>query len=226
MTLITTQLDDAVGVQYAGVRDLSEVSSSPRLTVGVLVGKFKRGKFYQPFEVTLQSLRARLGYQPNNLDYMAVQDALDAGMPSLWVMRVPDASGTGLDCEPTTLSFPDTTIPNATVRIYYSVDDGPVMFWEYDAESISLSDLLSIYFSQFDFVVGSGGGSAHFQFLGQMVPRSIFGGSLQDSLEPSSPRTLTLHLAPPENTAVDVIELVFGAQVSVHSCAVVNFPGY
>lgn len=88
MTLTTTQLGDAVGVQYAGVRDLSEVSTSLRLTVGVIVGRFKRGKFYQPFEVTLQNLRARLGYQPNNLDYVAVQDALDTGIPSIWVMRI------------------------------------------------------------------------------------------------------------------------------------------
>jgi hypothetical protein len=93
MTLTTTLLDEASGVQYQGVRDLSEVSTSPRLTVGVMVGKFLRGKFYQPFEVTLQNIRARLGYDSNNIDYMAVQDALDAGIPSVWVMRVPAVTG-------------------------------------------------------------------------------------------------------------------------------------
>jgi hypothetical protein len=224
MTLTTTQLDDAVGVQYAGVRDLSEASTAPRLTVGVLVGKFKRGKFYQPFEVTLQNLRARLGYQPNNLDYMAVQDALDAGMPSLWVMRVPDASGIGLDCAPTTLSFPPTTIPNAEFRIYYSVDDGPVEFWEYNLEVFDMDYLFERFFETLDFVVGGGGGLGHFQFISQFTPSQISGAGAS-SVEELNPRTLTLHLAPPENTAVDVIELVFGTSVSVHSCAVVNFLG-
>lgn len=220
MTLTTTQLGDAVGVQYAGVRDLSEVSSSPRLTVGVMVGKFKRGKFYQPFEVTLQSLRARLGYQPNNLDYMTAQDALDAGMPSIWVMRVPSDSSGDLECEPTSLTIPATTIPNASIRIYYSVDDGPVMYWQYSAEDTHYSDLFGYFFGEFDFIIDSGGGLAHFQYLSSQ----IFGAP--NDLGSSNPRTLTLHIAPPENIAVDIVDLVFGAQVSVHSCAVVNFPGY
>lgn len=224
MTLTTTQLGDAVGVQYAGVRDLSEGSSSPRLTVGVLVGKFKRGKFYQPFEVTSQSLRARLGYQPNNLDYMAVQDALDAGMPSLWVMRVPSPSAGELDCSPSVLSIPQTVIPNATVRIYYSVDNDPVVFWEYDLEGFDMDYLFESFFASLGFVVSGGGGLGHFQFISQFTPSQVSGAGAS-SVEELNPRTLTLHLAPPENTAVDVIELVFGTSVSVHSCAVVNFLG-
>ena len=224
MTLTTTQLGDAVGVQYAGVRDLSEASTAPRLTVGVLVGKFKRGKFYQPFEVTLQNLRARLGYQPNNLDYMAVQDALDAGMPSLWVMRVPSPSTGEVDCSPSVLSIPQTVIPNATVRIYYSVDNGPVVFWEYDLEGFDMDYLFESFFASLGFVVSGGGGLGHFQFISQFTPSQISGAGAS-SVEELNPRTLTLHLAPPENTAVDVIELVFGTSVSVHSCAVVNFLG-
>lgn len=91
-------LGDQVGVQWQGVQDKSESDQPASLGVGVIVGVFKRGQFDKPFPVNANNIRARLGYDPNNLSYMAVQDALDTGVPVVWVQRIANGidNGTGV----------------------------------------------------------------------------------------------------------------------------------
>lgn len=88
--IIEKVLGAAPGVQWQGVQDQSETNQPDSLGVGVIVGSFMRGRLDRPFAVDANTIRARLGYDPNNLDYMAVQDALDTGAPVVWVKRLSD----------------------------------------------------------------------------------------------------------------------------------------
>lgn len=95
MPLVTKVLGAAPGIQYQGFIDQSETPQAASGVVGLVVGTFKRGRVDKPFIVTQESIRARLGYQPENPSYQAVQDALDIGAPVVWVQRValPTESG-------------------------------------------------------------------------------------------------------------------------------------
>lgn len=95
--IVEKVLGDEVGVQWQGVQDKSEISQPDGLGVGVIVGVFKRGQFDKPFPVNANNVRARLGYDPTNLNYMAVQDALDTDAPVVWVLRL---SGVGAPVDP------------------------------------------------------------------------------------------------------------------------------
>ena len=81
-------LGAAAGIQYQGNKDLSETNSPSTLTSGLIVGRFKRGVTGMPFKVTNNNYQALLGFDPNNPDYMAVQDAFALGISELQVMRV------------------------------------------------------------------------------------------------------------------------------------------
>lgn len=82
-------LGEAVGVQYQGVVDRTTSNSfANALGVGVIIGRFKRGRTDKPMLITPDTLRGRLGYDPNNPSFQAVQSALDAGVPSIYVLRV------------------------------------------------------------------------------------------------------------------------------------------
>jgi hypothetical protein len=94
--IIEKVLGDAVGVQWQGVRDNTESNQPNALGVGVIVGTFMRGRFDKPFAVNSGNIRARLGYEPNNLSYMAVQDALDTGAPVIWVKRLENGVDEGV----------------------------------------------------------------------------------------------------------------------------------
>lgn len=83
----TKILGEAVGIQYQGTRDQTETIANEAFT-GVIVGRFKRGVIGKAFAVTQSTIKARLGYEPENLNYMAVQDALDTGIPSVYVLRL------------------------------------------------------------------------------------------------------------------------------------------
>lgn len=86
--LVTNILGNAVGIQYQGVQDQTETNQIGGPSAGVVIGEFRRGRLNKPMFVTQDTIRARLGHDPANPNYMAVQDCLDAGVPGIWVMRI------------------------------------------------------------------------------------------------------------------------------------------
>lgn len=88
----TAILGEAVGIQWQGVQDRSGTTSPARLTNGLFIGRFKRGRTDRAMLVTNDTIRARLGYDPTNADYIAIQDALDQNVPAVWVQRVGEAA--------------------------------------------------------------------------------------------------------------------------------------
>lgn len=112
MSILTKVLAAAVGIQYAGVQDQSETNTIDGLNNAVFCGGFKRGPLNKPFAVTADNIRARLGYDPTNPDFMAVQDCLDLNVPKVYVQRfragfaeLVGASG----------DFDDYTLPETTI---------------------------------------------------------------------------------------------------------------
>ena len=87
MTHETEILADESGVQYSGVKDKTGGTGSNPIT-GLITGVFKRGRFDKPMTITNANIRAMLGYDPKNPSYVAVQDALSQGVPSVQVLRV------------------------------------------------------------------------------------------------------------------------------------------
>src|SRR5690554_6698149 len=87
MPHVTTILGNEAGIQYQGVKDASSVLGVPLIN-GLIVGQFKRGRLDRPMTITLENIRGTLGHDPDNPDYIAVMDALSAGVPSVQVMRV------------------------------------------------------------------------------------------------------------------------------------------
>ena len=90
--LTTAILGEAVGVQYQALQDRTATNTVQGLTEGLIIGKFKRGRTDQPMLITANTIRARLGYEPNNPSYQVVEDCLDKKIPQVWVLRVPDTS--------------------------------------------------------------------------------------------------------------------------------------
>lgn len=95
MTNVTTILGDESGIQYQGVNDASS-STGTYPIIGLIVGKFKRGRVDKPMFINNGNIKAMLGFDPDNPDYVAVQDALSAGVASIQVLRVIDE----LEAEP------------------------------------------------------------------------------------------------------------------------------
>lgn len=81
-------LDNQVGIQYPGEKDLSETPTNRLLNTGVLLGKFKRGIVGKPFVVTANNYKKILGYNPNNPDYKVVEDFFMGSGQRLVVMRL------------------------------------------------------------------------------------------------------------------------------------------
>jgi len=88
MSILTKVLGATVGIQYQGVKDQSETNQANNLGNAVFFGSFGRGRLDKPFAVTADNIAARLGYDPTNVDFMAVQDALDLGVPQVFVQRM------------------------------------------------------------------------------------------------------------------------------------------
>ena len=107
MPHVTTILGNEAGIQYQGVKDASSVLGVPLIN-GLIVGQFKRGRLDRPMTITLENIRGTLGHDPNNPDYIAVMDALSAGVPSVQVMRVKTSAGGGV------IEVPMITCANAT----------------------------------------------------------------------------------------------------------------
>jgi len=84
----TKILGEAVGIQSQGVVDKTEAQTNEGLTSAVIVGRFLRGRTDKPMTIHQGNIRGQLGYEPNNLDYIAVQDCLDTGVPNIQVLRI------------------------------------------------------------------------------------------------------------------------------------------
>ena len=85
--LTTTILGEAIGVQHGGIQDRTSSNTVQGITHGLIIGKFKRGRTDQPMRINKDTIKARLGYEPNNPFYQVVQDCVDR-FPSVWVLRV------------------------------------------------------------------------------------------------------------------------------------------
>jgi hypothetical protein len=94
MPHITSILGNEPGIQYQGVTDKTGSTGSTPIS-NIFVGKFKRGRLDKPMTITKANIRGMLGYDPKNLDYVAVQDALDTNIESIQVLRVKESSNSG-----------------------------------------------------------------------------------------------------------------------------------
>ena len=84
----TKILGEAIGIQSQGTVDKTETQTKEGLTSALIVGRFKRGRVDKPMTIHKGNIRGQLGYDPTNIDYQAVQDCLDTGVPSIQVLRV------------------------------------------------------------------------------------------------------------------------------------------
>jgi len=84
----TKILGEAVGIQRQDIIDRTEEQIAEGLTGAVILGRFKRGRGDAPMAIHQGNIRGQLGYDPKNPDYIAVQDCLDAGVPSVQVLRL------------------------------------------------------------------------------------------------------------------------------------------
>lgn len=85
---VTKVLQEQTGIQYSGVQDKSEADPRDSLSNALFTGIFKRGRFDKPFKVTKETLRAKVGYDPENPYYVAVEDALEDGAPYIYLQRI------------------------------------------------------------------------------------------------------------------------------------------
>lgn len=92
MQQVTPILDNESAIQYQGVKDSSSRTGTYPV-VGLMIGTFKRGRFDKPMTITNGNIRAQLGYDPKNPSYIAVQDVLASGVPSVQVLRVEGLAG-------------------------------------------------------------------------------------------------------------------------------------
>ena len=89
MPEITTVLGNEPGIQYDRPNDKTGGTGTAPIN-NAIVGKFKRGRIDQMMNITKQNIRGMLGFEPENPDYVAVQDALDTNVPSVKVLRIID----------------------------------------------------------------------------------------------------------------------------------------
>jgi len=90
---VTKILGAQAGIQYQGVVDKSEADPRDNLVNALFTGQFKNGPFNKPFKVTAANIRKALGFDPENLQYQAIEDCLKQGVPFVWVMRVNKGGG-------------------------------------------------------------------------------------------------------------------------------------
>ena len=93
MTYTTELLENESGIQYQGVKDKTGGTGTYSIT-GLMTGIFKRGRFDKPMTITNENIRAQLGYDPKNSYYVAVQDVLSSGVPSVEVLRLASSNKT------------------------------------------------------------------------------------------------------------------------------------
>lgn len=87
MAHITNYLQNESGIQNNGVKVIND--NAPKAPINnVFIGKFKRGRLDTPMKVTKANVRAVLGHEPWNPDYVAVHDALENGIGEISVLRI------------------------------------------------------------------------------------------------------------------------------------------
>lgn len=127
---VTKILGEQSGIQYQGVVDKSEADPRDNLINALFTGEFKNGPFNKPFKVTQANMRAKLGFDSDSLQYQAIQDALNAGVPFVWVMRVNGDEGPsepGDSLEPVTIAkYYNQDVPFGEYSISYRLNGGPV----------------------------------------------------------------------------------------------------
>nr|WP_314371063.1 hypothetical protein [uncultured Acinetobacter sp.] len=84
----TKILGEAVGIQSQVTVEKTETQTKEGLTSALIAGRFKRGRIDKPMTIHQGNIRGQLGHDPSNIDYQAVQDCLDTGVPSVQVLRV------------------------------------------------------------------------------------------------------------------------------------------
>lgn len=95
---ITKVLENEVGVQFDRVKDNTGNTGAASIN-GVITGSFKRGRIDQQIQITQGNIKSVLGYDPDNPDYVAVQDALNTGVPYVNVMRIVADSEIIISCD-------------------------------------------------------------------------------------------------------------------------------
>ncbi|AWL27168.1 hypothetical protein DJ533_00345 (plasmid) [Acinetobacter defluvii] len=94
---ITKVLENEVGLQFDRVKDNTGSTGAAPIN-GVITGSFKRGRIDQQMQITQDNIKAVLGYDPENPDYVAVQDALNTGIPYVNVMRIVNSKLSVISC--------------------------------------------------------------------------------------------------------------------------------
>ena len=79
-----TPLDHEVGNQYF---DQDFIEDKPVIN-NLYTGQFRRGRLDKPMTITLENIRAVLGHDIRNKDYVSVRDILDSGVESIQVLRI------------------------------------------------------------------------------------------------------------------------------------------
>ncbi len=99
MTYITEYLENEAGIQNNGVTILNDQKIELQVS-GLVIGQFKRGRFDRPMKITSANVRGTLGHDPRNPWYQIIVDAIDAGVPSIEVLRIPGNYYNYEDVEP------------------------------------------------------------------------------------------------------------------------------
>ncbi|RLL15897.1 hypothetical protein, partial [Acinetobacter chengduensis] len=66
-------LQGQAGIQYGAVTDKSGADPRDSLNNAIFTGQFKRGRFDKPMKIHSGNVRAMLGYDPENMDYVAIE---------------------------------------------------------------------------------------------------------------------------------------------------------
>ena len=83
----TSLLGEQVGIQLNPLSDTDSSTKNKRANgVPLIIGYFKRGTPYQLITVTLDNIRAKLGYTPKNPHYTTILSMLNSGVSSVNVL--------------------------------------------------------------------------------------------------------------------------------------------
>ncbi|WP_322977419.1 hypothetical protein [Acinetobacter pittii] len=146
MSNTTKVLREQSGIQFQGVQDKSEADPRDTLSNAVFTGVFKRGRFDKPIKVTSSNIRAKLGYDPSNLTYMAIEDCLKTGIPFVWVQRI--ENGCNCDSSMVAVNYNDhrVQIGYSDVRYRITINEKEYLGLSFSTTQYSVIDgLLSVY---------------------------------------------------------------------------------
>jgi hypothetical protein len=140
MPHITKIIGNEPGIQYQGTQDKTGTTGAAPIN-NMIVGSFKRGRLDRPMTITKSNIRGLLGYDPKNLDYVAVQDALDTGIPSIQVLRLHTSD---CDCEDDFFIYPNIyslTTPMEYGSVIYTLKVNDDIYQAIASSTVSTSIL-------------------------------------------------------------------------------------